>query len=78
MLPPSARVISPQWFRVLSLLMFVRYNFNHFRVSHPGLVDADPLMAQRLETMEMLLQAIGNDDDTSLNHLSPLFELFLD
>ena len=51
MLPTQDRIISPRWFRVLAMLMFVRYNFDHYRAYWY------PLMAQRLEAMEILLQA---------------------
>ena len=68
MLPAQDRKISPRWFRVLAMLMFVRYNFDHYRAYWY------PLMAQRLEAMELLLQATKGESDGCLNHLSPLFE----
>ena len=77
MLPPAVTTISPRWFRVLAMLMFVRYNFGHYRASCPGMLENDPLMAQRLETMEMLVQASHGDNENCLNHLSPLFDYFI-
>mgnify|MGYP003308415569 CR=1 FL=1 len=74
MLPVQTRNMSPRWFRVLAMLMFVRYNFGHYRTSCPGILENDPLMAQRLETMELLVQATKDESDECLNHLSPLFE----
>ena len=35
-------------------------------------------MAQRLETMEMLVRALTDGDESNLNHMSSLFENFLD
>ena len=77
MLPPQAKKISPRWFRILAMLLFVRYNFGHYRASCPGLLDNDPLMAQRIETMELLVQAAKGDNEDCLNHLSPLFDNFI-
>ena len=77
MLPPQAKKISPRWFRVLAMLMFVRYNFGHYRTSCPGIVENDPLMAQRIETMELLIKATNGEDEECLNHLSPLFDNFI-
>ena len=58
------------------MLMFVRYNFNHFRGLHPGVVQGDHLMAQRLETMEMLARSLSGESPDSLKYLSPLFDDF--
>ena len=77
MLPSAATRLSPRWFRVLAMLMFVRYNFNHFRNTLPGVVDRDSLMAQRLNTLEMLTQA-ASDSCHELEHLSLIFDAFLD
>ena len=77
MLPAETKKISPRWFRVLAMLMFVRYNFGHYRTSCPGMLENDPLMAQRLETMELLVQATKEENEECLNHLSPLFDNFI-
>jgi hypothetical protein len=79
MLPGATTRLTPRWFRVLSMLMFVRYNFNHFRSSHPSVVDRDPLMAQRLETLEMLTAAASEGAaPVELDHLASLFDPFLE
>ena len=77
MLLGAATRLSPRWLRVLSMLMFVRYNFIHFRDNSPGVVDRDPLMAQRLSTVEMLAK-IASDAYQDLDHLSPIFDHFVD
>jgi hypothetical protein len=71
--------LSPRWFKVLSQLMFVRYNFKHFRVNLRGVADRDPKLEQRIETMEMLAAAaLDATDGGSLDHLSPLYDPFLE
>lgn len=58
MLPDAMTRISPRWFAVLSQIMFVRFNFMHFRDHLRGAADRDPKLQQRIETMEMLVSAL--------------------
>ena len=75
MLPPAARRVSLRWFQVLALVMLLRHNFGHFRNKCPGSTDGDPLLAQQLETFEMLIAAMSDGNGLGgLDHLSPLFD----
>ena len=79
MLPEGARAISPRWFNVLSNLMLLRYNFQHFSArSMPGLAERDSLLAQRINTLSMLARAASDrETDAATSHLQPLFDPFV-
>ena len=69
-----------RWFRVLSMLMFVRYNYGHYRNTHPGIADEDPLMAQQIDTLATLVRTVSEDGVANvaheLDHLGLLFDPF--
>ena len=76
MLPREARCMSLRWFNIMSRLMYVRVNIRHFAARcHPAFAEKDPLIAQRLQTMSMLVAAVAEIDGAS--HLQPLFEPFV-
>ena len=77
MLPPAARRVSLRWFTVLAQLMHLRYNCKHVHPELPGVTDGDPLMAQRMNTLGLLVSELARSDGPgSLDHLSPLFDPF--
>ncbi|CAK0885927.1 unnamed protein product, partial [Prorocentrum cordatum] len=75
-MPSAARGVSLRWFRVLSVVMFLRYNYAHFNKDNlPTMAERDPLLGQRLATIAMLARAV-NESDQGLSHLAPLFDPF--
>ena len=76
MMPPAGRTVSPRWFNVLAMLMYVRFNFGHFkdRSTAGKFARGDPLLQQRLETFLSLVHTVT--EDASTDHLQPLFEPF--
>ena len=72
MMPNAARHMSPRWFRVMSLIMFIRCNYRHFNGRFlPTWCQRDSLLAQKIQNYAMLAQAL--EDQT---HLKQLFEAF--
>jgi len=72
MMPTAARHVSPRWFRVMSLITFLRYNYRHYNGrSLPTWCQRDSLLAQKIQNFTMLAQAL--EDQT---HLKQLFEAF--
>ncbi|CAK0897917.1 unnamed protein product, partial [Prorocentrum cordatum] len=75
-MPSAARGASLRWFRVLSMVMFLRYNYAHFNKDNlPTMADRDHLLGQRLATIAMLARA-ANEPDQGLSHLPPFFAPF--
>ncbi|CAK0840273.1 unnamed protein product [Prorocentrum cordatum] len=61
MVPSAARGVSLRWFRVLSMAMFLRYNYTHFNKDNlPTMAERDPLLGQRLATIAMLARAVND------------------
>lgn len=78
MLPAGSRCMSLRWFNILSSLCFLRYNYMLYnKMSLPTWCDKDNVLAQRLETVIMLTQAIQDADDEAIAHLQPIFDAFM-
>lgn len=74
MLPRGGRRISPQWFEVLSMLAFFRYNGRHFAAgSLPKWCERDYLLAQRIDGFVACAAAV---QETGTDNLSALFDPF--
>ena len=78
MLPREGRKVSLRCFNAISQLMFLRVNLRHYASRNLlGVMEQDPLLAQRLKTMSMLVRSIS---DGSLNdgtaHLQSSFDPF--
>lgn len=65
-MPRAARTMTEPWFRFISDLMFLRYNYRHF---HSGMMppwaDGDALLAERLQNLQFIARAVadGQGDD---------------
>ena len=71
-------MMSLRWFNILSSLCFLRYNYMLYnKMSLPTWCDKDNVLAQRLETVIMLTQAIQDADDEAIAHLQPIFDAFM-
>ena len=57
--------ISPRSFRIFSMIMLMRYNFGHYRSTCPTGPGRGPLLAQRVETRGLLVDATNNGTDDS-------------
>jgi len=56
MFPPTITRMTPQWFSVLSMMAFFRYNYRHFhRRRNPAWTDNDSLLAERLDDIRSCL-----------------------
>ena len=76
MIPPASKLVSPRWFNVLAMLMYVRVNFRHFNSrGSAGFAERDSLLHQRLETLLTLTQAVSQEGGA--DHLYPLFDPFV-
>jgi hypothetical protein len=61
-MPEGARRISEEWFQFMSSLLFLRVNYNHFHSKAlPSWTDNDPLLAQRLDSMIAVAEALATD-----------------
>ena len=78
MLPLVARHLSLRCFSVVSMLTCLRHNWGHFNPTLPGVVDQDPLMAQRMHTLGIVAEALSREGASSLDHLAPLVDPFHD
>lgn len=77
MLPPPVRCVSFRWFSVLAQFMHIRYNHSHFHPELPVFTDGDPLMAQRMSTLDLLVsESAQSDGPCGLDHFFPLFDPF--
>lgn len=76
MMPPASKCVSPRWFNVLAMLMYVRTNFRHFNSrGSAGLAERDSILHQRLETLFTLSQTLSQEGGA--DHLQPLFDPFV-
>ena len=78
MLPPQGRRISLRWYRVLGMICFLRYNYSLVNQrAHLPWAECDPLLAQRIASMEGVARALhGMDVDGDAGHLQPIFDPF--
>ena len=77
MLPRGARDMSPRWFRLLSMVAFLRFNYRHFNVgSAPGWTERDSLLAQRIESLAVFAKLL-QDAEAGREHLGMIFDPFL-
>jgi hypothetical protein len=74
MLPTAAKDISPAWFRVLSMLVFLRHNFRHFNAGQmPTWCHKDSMLAQRIDGFIACARLWQEGEG---HHLDALFDPF--
>eukprot|EP00969_Alexandrium_andersonii_P102573 4527288-Alexandrium_andersonii.AAC.1 len=62
-MPAASTAVSLRWFKVLSQLMLIRFNYTQFTArATPGATEGDPLMAQRVETLCALARAASEPE----------------
>ena len=78
MLPRGARRVSLRWFRVLSKICFLRYNYRLFndRRSAPPWTEGGALVAEEVGHLALLVQAASERNTAQTTHLEPLFHAF--
>ena len=63
MLPDAARLMSSDWFDVLSALIFLRYNYRHFHQRLlPSWSESDALLAERIENLAHAARGLHSDE----------------
>ena len=73
-LPAAGRRFTEDWFEILAMIFFLRYNYRHFSVgSLPKWCQRDYLLAQRLDGFAACVAALHDAEST---HVSALFEAF--
>jgi hypothetical protein len=78
MLPSGARDISPKWWRVLSNLFFLRYNYRHYNVgSLTSWTQDDSLIAHSIDNFITLARVLQDQEEGQSDHLQALFDPFL-
>ena len=76
MLPNAARLVSLEWFEMLSKLAFMRYNYRHFHHRLlPSWAESDSLIAERLDNICQAARAMH--DEESATGLARLCQPFL-
>jgi hypothetical protein len=76
MLPDAARLVSLEWFEMLSKLAFMRYNYRHFHHRLlPSWAESDSLIAERLDNICQAARAMH--DEESPTGLARLCQPFL-
>ena len=76
MLPNAARMVSLEWFEMLSKLAFMRYNYRHFHHRLlPSWAESDSLIAERLDNICQAARAMH--DEESATGLARLCQPFL-
>ena len=74
--PKAARVMSEEWFMLLSKLAYLRYNFRHFRAARlPPWADEDAVFTERVEHITELLHQL-NEEGQEGEHVQLLFARF--
>ena len=76
MFPDAARLVSLEWFEMLSKLAFMRYNYRHFHhLLLPSWTETDSLIAERLDNICEAARAMH--DEESAARLARLCQPFL-
>jgi hypothetical protein len=77
MLPRAARRVSLRWFNLLCKVAFLRHNYTLYsQGSMPTWADKDPLLAQRIDALPLLLRVLADEQAPDVAHLLPIFEAF--
>ena len=66
MLPNAARLVSLEWFQMLSKLAFMRYNYRHFHHRLlPSWAESDALIAERLDNICQAARAMHDEESAT-------------
>ena len=73
--PKASRCISEAYFDVMSALLFLRFNVQHFKAGRlPGWLQGDSILATRVEAMLAFARAAMDRDESDLRDFTQAFQ----